>query len=606
MVISEIKDELSYLEQLIKEETNFPFVLEKAQSLLEYEIVKQDKSLKAEIDVIIGTSYFYLGNIEASVRHLEGILLFQSEIQKSVYANALIRLGNIYQKQSEFAKSIDYSLRATAIFETEQNYRGLALSYTNIGISYRLLSDFAKSLEFMDKGRRLYLQLDDEAGVAANTGNIGNVYLMMKLYGKSLEYLVLALSINEKVNNLRGIANNCLTIGGVYILTKEYHLAESYLNRALQVYAILQDPTGQMHVQSNIGILLEYQGRFEEAYALHKEVLDYVEKKGDKYSIAIQLVNIGNIYANVASNLHNPQKAEEMFLKAQELQESLDLKNEQCLLHKQLSELYEQLHLWEKSLIHLKQYLDLNESLNSEEAKNKADLLEQKRKLDEMEQMRLLQITRFQEQERMLHKILPNTIADRILEGEKSIVDKANDISIFFSDIVDFTEMTSSMKPEDLINDLNTLFTEFDRIARKHSVEKIKTIGDSYMAVCGIPQQMDDHAMRITNFAFDVLSASKQLKIGNKNVELRIGIHSGEAIAGVIGEDKYSYDLWGDSVNIASRMENSGEKGCIQVTEYFKELLAGNSDIIFISRGEIEIKGKGLMKTFFMHQSNKA
>lgn len=242
----------------------------------------------------------------------------------------------------------------------------------------------------------------------------------------------------------------------------------------------------------------------------------------------------------------------------------------------------------------------------SEEAKHKADLLDQRRKLDQIERDRQLQVARFQEQEKILHNILPNTIAERMLNGESNIVDVAEDVSIFFSDIVDFTALTSAMNPESLIMDLNKLFTEFDRIAKKHNVEKIKTIGDAYMAVCGVSKKQEDHALRLANFAFDVMSASQQFIIGHSKVDLRIGIHAGEAIAGIIGEDKYSYDLWGDAVNIASRMENTGEKGQIQVTEYYKHLLEGHTDITFTSHGEIDIKGKGKMKTYFMHQSNNA
>ena len=605
MLKSEIQKELTYLEQLIKDGTNFLYIREKAESLLVHETTQNDKSLCAEIMILIAKAHFFIGNIQESQSIVERILLTQSEIEKSTYANALMSLANIYQVKADFAKSIECSLRATEIFEMEQHTRGLALSFTNIGITYRLIADYTKSLEYMDKGRRLYMELGDEAGVAANTGNIGNVYVMMNLFSKALEYQNKALEVNEKINNLRGIANNCLTIGGVYILTKEYQLAESFLDRALEVFKVLQDKTGQMHVQSNIGILLDLEEKYDEAFTLNQEVLSYMLEKDDKVGISQLYVNIANIYAKPESTKYDPTLAEEYYTKALELLIALNLKEQECSIHKQMSDLYEHLQSWEKSFYHLKQYQLLNDELHSEEAKNKADILEQRRRLDEFEQDKVLQIARLQEQERILHKILPITIADRILDGETTLVEHAKDISIFFSDIVDFTEMTSSMNPGDLINDLNKLFTEFDRIARKHAVEKIKTIGDAYMAVCGIPIYSKDHALNIANFAFDVMSASKNFKIGNRTVELRVGIHSGEAIAGVIGEDKYSYDLWGDCVNIASRMENSGEKGCIQVTEFFKGLLDDQPYISFVSRGEIEIKGKGLMKTYFMHQSNK-
>lgn len=606
MVESEIKEELKHLEEMLVDGTNISFILEQSKSLLSHVDATSNLQLHASIMLILGKAHYYLGQIDEAKEIFERVLQHHSQKDKSIYAKALIQLGNIHQHTSQLAESIVCFKEAIDIFESEQNILGLAHGYTNAGISYRKLAEYSISLEFMDKGRRLYEELGDEAGVAANTGNIGNVYFGMNQYAKALEYQYQALAINEKVNNLRGIANNCLTIGGVHLLTNEYDLADLYFQRASELFAILDDKTGVMNAQSNIGILLDFQEKFEEALALDEEVLKHAIETDDASGIATQFVNIGNLYANPANSRYEPIKAEEYFLKAMDIHIDLQQQNAVCSLHKQMSELYERMELWQKSLYHLKEHLQLNDVLISEEAKHKADLLDQRRKLDQIERDRQLQVARFQEQEKILHNILPNTIAERMLNGESNIVDVAEDVSIFFSDIVNFTALTSAMNPESLIMDLNKLFTEFDRIAKKHNVEKIKTIGDAYMAVCGVPKKQEDHALRLANFAFDVMSASQQFIIGNSKVDLRIGIHAGEAIAGIIGEDKYSYDLWGDAVNIASRMENTGEKGQIQVTEYYKHLLEGHTDITFTSRGEIDIKGKGKMKTYFMHQSNNA
>ncbi|MFN5246676.1 MAG: adenylate/guanylate cyclase domain-containing protein [Ignavibacteria bacterium] len=606
MEASEIQEELKHLEEMLVEGTNISFVLEQSKSLLSLVDANTHWQLHASILLQLGKAHFFLGQIDESREIVEHVLQHYSHKDKTICAKALIHLGNIHQQTAQLAESIACFQSALEIYETEQNILGLAHGYTNAGISYRKLADYSTSLEFMDKGRRLYEELGDEAGVAANTGNIGNVYFVMNQYAKALEYQYQALAINEKVNNLRGIANNCLTIGGVHLMTNEYGLADSYFQRASELFEILDDKAGAMHAQSNIGILLDFQEKFEEALALDEEVLKYAIEKDDVSGIATQLVNIGNLYANPKNSRYEPIKAEEYFLKAMDIHIELKQQDAVCSLHKQMSELYERMELWQKSLYHLKEHLQLNDVLISEEAQHKADLFDQRRKLDQIEKERQLEVARFQEQEKILHNILPNTIAERMLNGESNIVDKAEDVSIFFSDIVDFTALTSAMNPESLIMDLNKLFTEFDRIAKKHNVEKIKTIGDAYMAVCGVPKKHQDHALRLANFAFEVMSASKQFIIGHSNVDLRIGIHAGEAIAGIIGEDKYSYDLWGDTVNIASRMENTGEKGHIQVTEHYKQLLDGHLDIIFTSRGEIDIKGKGKMKTYFMHQSNNA
>ncbi|MFM6955420.1 MAG: adenylate/guanylate cyclase domain-containing protein [Ignavibacteria bacterium] len=607
MLLNEIKNEVAYLESLVLEGTNFQYVLDKGALLLNEPEVQQIPELRTSIILLLINVHYYLGNTQQAKTLCEIIFNTMTSIEHRYhYAKGLIALANIHKSESEFAKAIELCLQAEEIFVLENNTNGLASTYTNIAIMYRLLADYKKSLEYMDKARRLYEELGNELGVAANTGNIGNVYFTMRNYTKALEYLSHALHIHESSNDLRGIANNCLSIGGVYLLTKDNELAESYFQRALENFILLNDKSGASHVQSNLGILFEYLGKYKESYEIHVQVLEYSKEIQDPMSIAIQYGNLGHLFKNQDNPNYDPIRAEDYILKALEIHTQLQTRQEESSNHKSLSELYEQTQHWEKALIHLKRFNELQAELLSEETKHKAELLDQQRKADVIEREKLMQLARYKEQERMLHSILPSTIADRILDGEQHIVDSAKDISIFFSDIMDFTSMTSSMSPELLIQDLNSLFTEFDRIAKNHGIEKIKTIGDSYMAVCGVPQKREDHAVRIAEFALEILSASQTFSIGTFPVHLRIGLHAGDAIAGIIGEDKYSYDLWGDAVNIASRMENTSEKGKIHITEYFKNLIEFHPHFQCISRGILDIKGKGPMKTYFLDHSNNS
>jgi class 3 adenylate cyclase len=607
MLLSEIKEELKYLESLVVEGTNFQFVIEKGTALLDEIVVQEHHELRASIVLVLINAHFYQGNIQQAKSLCEYILSTMTGVEdKLIYANGLIALANIHKHENEFAEAIEICFRAEAIFQHENYTLGLAKTYTNVAIMFRLLAEYKKSLEYMDKGRRLYEELGDEHGIAANTGNIGNVYFTMGQHAKSLEYLNTALHIHENVNNLRGIANNCMTIGGVHLLTGDYELADSYFQRALENFTLLNDRIGASHVKSNVGILLEFLGKFDEAQNTHLEILDYSIEIQDALATATQYGNLGQLFMNQDNPNCDPIQAEDYLLKALNIRTQLNLRQDESSNHKCLSELYELTEEWEKALKHLKRFNELQSELLSEDTKQKAELLEQQRKVDMIEQEKLMQFTRYKEQERMLHNILPSTIADRILEGEHNIVDYAKDISIFFSDIMDFTSMTSSLSPDILIHDLNILFTEFDRVAKKHGIEKIKTIGDSYMAVCGVPIKKHDHALCLSNFALDVLETSKKYTLGGFPINLRIGLHAGDAIAGVIGTDKYSYDLWGDAVNIASRMENTGEKGKIQITEYFKQLIDGHSHLQCTSRGMIDIKGKGQMETFFMDHSNNS
>ncbi len=201
--------------------------------------------------------------------------------------------------------------------------------------------------------------------------------------------------------------------------------------------------------------------------------------------------------------------------------------------------------------------------------------------------------------ERLLLNILPGPIAERLKSKPGVIADGFTQVSVLFSDIVGFTPMSEHLSPRDVVELLNGLFSRFDALVDRYGLEKIKTIGDAYMVAAGLPSPCDDHARRVADLALDMLAEAadfgRQL---DPPLGIRIGIHSGPVVAGVIGQSKFAYDLWGDTVNTASRMESEGLVGQIQVSAVTRTLLADGYR--FEARGPVEIKGKGLMETFFL------
>lgn len=203
------------------------------------------------------------------------------------------------------------------------------------------------------------------------------------------------------------------------------------------------------------------------------------------------------------------------------------------------------------------------------------------------------------ESERLLLNILPLLIAKRLKEGEKIIADSYPNVSILFADLVGFTHMGSGMQATELVKMLDAVFTRFDGLAYKYGLEKIKTIGDAYMVVSGIPEDHPHNPQAVAAMALEMLASLQDFNHSQGSyLELRIGIHSGPAVAGVIGQSKFIYDLWGDSVNIASRMESHGLPGKIQVTETVYHALRGQ--FIFEPRGHIDVKGKGQINTWLL------
>ncbi len=199
----------------------------------------------------------------------------------------------------------------------------------------------------------------------------------------------------------------------------------------------------------------------------------------------------------------------------------------------------------------------------------------------------------------LLLNILPGPIATRLKEGPRTIADGYSEVTVLFADIVDFTSMSSHSDPVDVVNLLNAIFSEFDKLAQKYGLEKIKTIGDAYMVAAGLPEPRPDHVEVIVAFAIDMLDVVKQYEgFHGEPVRLRVGINTGPVVAGVIGRQKFIYDLWGDAVNVASRMESNGLSNQIQVTEAVRSAL--HDRYAFEEREPIYIKGKGMMVTYLL------
>jgi PAS domain S-box-containing protein len=201
--------------------------------------------------------------------------------------------------------------------------------------------------------------------------------------------------------------------------------------------------------------------------------------------------------------------------------------------------------------------------------------------------------------DRLLLNILPQPIADRLKQDQSIIADTFADVTVLFADIVGFTQLSSQVSPTELVSLLNDIFSTFDRLAEKHGLEKIKTIGDAYMVVGGLPIPRSDHVEAIAQMAIDMQQAVAEFSNTHSQAfSIRIGINTGPVVAGVIGIKKFIYDLWGDTVNTASRMESHGLPGCIQVTATTHHRL--QDKYLFDNRGIIEVKGKGEMNTYFI------
>jgi len=201
--------------------------------------------------------------------------------------------------------------------------------------------------------------------------------------------------------------------------------------------------------------------------------------------------------------------------------------------------------------------------------------------------------------EALLLNILPSETAERLKAGEKVIADDADDVSVLFADLVDSTSLADALPPGDLVEVLNQVFSAFDDLTDRYGLEKVKTVGDAYIAVGGLPTPDPNHLESAAKLALALRDEIHRHSVpGLGPLEIRLGLHVGPVVAGVIGKRKFSYDIWGDTVNTAARMESTGVPGEVQVTAIVQERLQHGFD--FVPRGEITVKGKGQMETFLL------
>ncbi len=532
-----------------------------------------------------------------------------------VEPKALNLLGSGYRMLGNYSESLDFYGKSLAYHERIGAQSGVASVWGSIAVVYQNLGSYVHALEYLEKAMAIFEELGDKFNIAKVLGNIGVVHQNLKNYEKALEYYLKTLSHYQDLGLRPGIANVLGNIGTVYFSLGRYDSALEYLYKALSLFEELGEKSQVARLTGSLGSAYFEFGDYTKALEYLLKAHGVLTELGKKDALAIVTGNIGELYASQLFEGYNSELAEEYLLRAIRLGEELGVKHNLYSFHLSLSNVYKDNGRWIDAYTHYVKYNEIKEEVMSEDAIRQAQLMEHRLKIEESERDRQVKLARFQEQEKILHNILPSQIADRMIEGEKTIADSHENVSVFFSDIVGFTKLSQRVSAEELVGMLNGIFTQFDQLARKHGLEKIKTIGDAYMAVCGAPIAVQNHAERTALFAIDVAEFMNdyQANAGDK-VMIRIGLHSGSVVAGIIGENKFAYDMWGDAVNTASRMESHGEAGKIHVSEEFKQaflLEAGPNgqshmsptSLHFQERGEMAIKGKGMMKTYFLQKA---
>ncbi|MFN8361464.1 MAG: adenylate/guanylate cyclase domain-containing protein [Candidatus Kapaibacterium sp.] len=537
-------------------------------------------------------------------------------------ANLLANLGKAYLGTSHYTLALDTYRRALALSGKHALQALTAQIVGQMGIAYKELTDYTAALENFHKALILMEELGDQSGVATNTINIAIVHQAFGDHQRALESFQSALGMFDALGDKSAVAFTLSSIGGLYFRINDFPQALELLGRALAMQVELGEKRDAAVARGNMGHAYKSIGDYDKALEYLQQAYQESVEIGAVYPQLHWLNGLGDLFGEQDFAGYSPEIAADYLLRAIDLSTAHGIRSVTLAAYQSLDALYRKTQNWEMAYQARDRYEQEKEHINIEGAQRLAATREYERKEAEREKQLAIERTRAQEKESILNNILPEEITTRLIGGENPIADYFDSVSILFMDIVDFTRLSASISAQQLVHFLNAIFKVADGIMREFGLEKIKTIGDAYMAVAGAPVSRQDHAVQAAQAALRLLDAMNTLEVsfpkelGDQSmlaalpeINVRIGLHCGSAAAGVVGETKFLYDLWGDAVNTASRMESHGEPGKIHVSEEFTRALTigtghdlSQLPIQCIPRGEVEIKGKGMMKTYFLER----
>jgi class 3 adenylate cyclase len=509
---------------------------------------------------------------------------------------AYIQKGSALRLKGDLSQALASFLEGVKIAQEEESKRDLGILYLNIAPVYAVMGDNQNTINYYKNALPILKEVNDSLNYATVLENLGDLYnLSLAKHDSALLFFKQSGAIFRDLDYKLGIANNLGNIGLAYALKGENGIAEKNIGQATVM----------------------------------------LEELGDYYPISVYLTYMSDIYADQGDWSAAFAYAER----------SLDLANQHSLKEQisdaylKLSELHEKRGNTKESLTYYKNHIAFRDSVTNigavqELANQRAnyevaqkqievDLLNEKKNKQDIIFIAMIIIAGLtiillltlywyyraisrekKTSENLLLNILPAETAEELKQYGKVQAKKFDSVSVLFTDFKDFTRHSSALTPENLVRSVDYYFSKFDEIIGKHGLEKIKTMGDSYMCAGGLHVHQDDHAIKMIQASFEMVQIMEESKNDSETImayDIRIGVNTGPVVAGVVGTKKFAYDIWGDTVNVASRMESNSERGKINISQNTYELIKDTFDCEY--RGEIEVKNKGMMKMYYVNNT---
>ena len=629
-------------------------------SMLRVEQKLPDDTAKVNALVIISQLFSEIVEIDSTLIYAQrAVTLSENLKDKKARMYAYSQLGFAYSTLTKYDTAISFFDKAISGFKKLKDSVGLGESFSNKGMAYDYMGKNALALENYFEALKIHRALGDIESEMSNLMNIGNVYGTVGEREKSMEYYYKAIEINKELGFEYDEALIYINIAVEFATAEEYDSALYFNKKAIALLEDLEDDLLVAHtVENNGGIYLEQKKYNDALRELNKsgKVFDSI---GDKRYVVTNLHAKGTTFLSVATDtvgfkadktLFSANKSSNLKTAIKYLEASKAIYDggeiedivEMSELYGDLYQAYEAKGDIEKAYSYYKEYNVLVDSILAQEDDKKIAQLEGQMALDvknkELELQKLLVAKKRNERgfliagiallvivigivfynyrqrgitnkllaeekhksEDLLHNILPEEVASELKDRGATTAQHFDRVTVLFTDFVGFTKAGERMTSQELVDELHACFKAFDEITGKYDIEKIKTIGDAYLAVCGLPVTDQHHAEKCVNAAIDILHFMKDRreKLGDKTFEIRIGVHSGDVVAGIVGVKKFAYDIWGDTVNTAARMESKSEPGKINISQTTYELVQDKFACNY--RGELEAKNKGKLKMYFI------
>lgn len=602
-------------------------------------------------------SYFYnlLGIVERRQDNYEKAIenyLRAIEVNRRIGDSTKIarnfnNLSICYQETGDYYNAFNSLNTSKEIRMALNDSMGLANVYLNLGNGFFDISDFESAYDNYFRASELYRSLNDEGMLVSSLFNLGLVYQELKEFDKALNYYNDALlhAIDSNDDEFMGIIYQ--NIGNLYGSKNDVSTALNYHRKAEEIFDTLQSLDQLAEVQLNMGLQLMQSNKLDSAKTYLYKAYDYVQNSASITDYINLMIELGHFHTLTGEYA----KAKSFLSQSVKLAESTDYMELGSYANRYMYELMKKTNNPTRAIQHLEKYyfykdsIDRNEQernienhrlrLDINKQENQIALLNKENELKSLEvekaanQRKLFiiliafmgllagggfflnQFTRkknlliSKEKERsdkLLLNILPDETAEELKNHGKVKTKMYELTTVLFTDFVDFTKSFNDHDSEEVVKSVDYYFSAFDKIIEANNLEKIKTIGDAYMCVGGLPIPDTDNAIRVVKAAKEIIEFVESNIQDNSNgiipFQIRIGINSGPVVAGVVGLHKFQYDIWGDTVNIASRMENASEPGMINISESTFELVEEVYPCNY--RGKKELKNKGMMGMYFV------